>query len=104
MLVAQSNHQVVVNWTASSTTGVTYTVNKGTASGQESSYQSGLSAMSFTDTAVQAGTTYFYTITAVCGSGCPTGYAGSSKPSSEVSATVPTNAPAPPTGLTATAQ
>lgn len=91
--------QVTLNWTAS--TGATsYSVFRGTASGAEATtpIASGLTGTSFVDTGVVNGTTYFYFVEAV-------NSAGSSTPSSEVSAT-PAAAviiPSAPTNLIATA-
>jgi fibronectin type 3 domain-containing protein len=91
--------QVTLNWTASA--GATsYSVFRGTASGAEATtpIASGLTGTSFVDTGVANGTAYFYFVEAV-------NTAGSSTPSSEVSAT-PAAAvviPSAPTSLTATA-
>lgn len=93
-------HSAELQWGASSTAGITYTLNKGTASGQEAAFQSGLTTLSYTDTAVQPGATYYYTVVAVCGSSCPSGVSGTSAPTNEVKAVIPTNAPTPPGPLT----
>lgn len=95
-------HTVALSWTASPTAGVTYTVQRGTAAGQETSYQAGITGTTYTDTAPAAGVTYFYRIVAVCGAGCPTGVSGTSLPTNEVSATIPSNLPGGPTNLTVT--
>lgn len=101
--LAFAQHSVSLSWVASPTQGVTYTLNRGTATGQETAYQSGIATTSYVDTAVQAGATYFYTVDAVCpGVICGAGTSGTSKASNEVSATIPSNLPAPPTGLTVT--
>jgi fibronectin type 3 domain-containing protein len=89
--------QVSLSWNGS--TGATsYNVYRATTPGGEGStpFRTGLTATTFTDPGLSSGTTYYYQVTAVNG----TGESGSS---SEVSATpLPTStAPATPTGLTA---
>ena len=69
-----SGAQINLNWTASSTSGVTYTVYRATGSGGASALQSGVTATTYTDSAVTAGITYTYDIVAVVG--------GSSSPQS----------------------
>ena len=62
------NAQVFLTWTASA--GATsYTVYRGLASGQATSYQTGLTGTAWTDNAVTNGTTYFYQVTAVSAGG-----------------------------------
>lgn len=87
-------HNIALTWNADADA-VSYDVYRGTASGKESStpVATGITALTWTDTAVNAGQTYFYTITAVSGS-------NQSSPSNEASATVPFSAP---TGLVAVA-
>ena len=78
-----SASQVTLTWTASS--GATsYRVYRGLTSGAEGStpFQAGLTSPSFTDTAVNLNTTYYYQVTAV-------NAAGESGRSLEVSATTP---------------
>lgn len=62
----------VLNWTASSTGGVTYDVYRGTAPGVCSNgsgpYASGISAVTYTDTAAIPGVNYFYEVGALSGS------------------------------------
>ncbi|MGO8671501.1 MAG: fibronectin type III domain-containing protein [Capsulimonadaceae bacterium] len=90
------NASVSLNWNASS--GATsYNVYRATATGGEgtTAYATGLTATSYSDTAVTNGTTYFYTVAAV-------NAVGASSQSTEVSAT-PVAPPAAPTGLTPTA-
>ena len=90
------NAQVALQWTASS--GATsYNVKRSTTSGAEVTIVSGVTATSYTDTAVANGTTYFYVVSAV-------NAVGESLNSNEASATpaAPT-IPAPPTSLMATA-
>ncbi len=92
--------QINLNWTASSTAGITYNVYRGTTSGFTPSSSNlianGLYSTFYTDTAVSASTTYYYVVVASTA-------AGSSPASSEASATTITlAAPAAPTGLTAT--
>jgi hypothetical protein len=58
-----SMHSVTLTWDASSTPSVTYTVLRSTASG--SGYLSqvdGLTGLTWTDTAVQSGVTYYYVV------------------------------------------
>ena len=56
--------QNVLTWTPSDTANVTYSVYRGYQSGQETLYKSGLTGTSFTDSAVSAGTYYFYKMSA----------------------------------------
>ena len=75
--------QVTLSWNASS--GATsYNLYRGTTSGGETLWQSGITGTSFTDTGLTNGTTYYYEVTAVNSS--------ESSKSSEVSAT-PANQP-----------
>ena len=69
----------VSTWTTSA--GATsYTIYRGSASGSETSYQTGVTATFYIDTSVTNGTTYYYTVAAVNSS-------GTSSQSNEVSAT-----------------
>jgi fibronectin type 3 domain-containing protein len=87
--------KVTLGWTASS--GATsYNVYRGTSAGGESSYATGITTTSYTDTSVTAGTAYYYKVAAV-------NSAGTSAESSEVSATPTSGVPPTPTGVTATA-
>ncbi len=65
--------QVALSWTAATSSAgpiTGYEVYRGTATGAEQPYQSlGASATSFTDTAVTSGTTYYYTVSGVNGTG-----------------------------------
>lgn len=73
------NAQIALTWTGS--TGATsYNLYRGTSTGTEALYKSGLSAVSFTDTGLTNGTTYFYQVAAV-------NSVGASAKSGEVSAT-----------------
>jgi fibronectin type 3 domain-containing protein len=85
--------QVTLAWTASSGA-ASYTVYRSSLSGGEQApaLASGVATTAFTDAAVLAGTTYYYTVTAV-------GSSGTSAMSNEANATLP---PSAPTGLTAT--
>ncbi len=67
-------------WTVSTGDEITYTIWRGTNSGDEIPYVSGLTQTSYTDTNVTSGTTYFYKVQAV-------NTLGSSNPSAEVSVT-----------------
>jgi outer membrane protein assembly factor BamB len=72
---ALSSSQINLSWTASTTTGVTYTVMRnGTVD------SSGIAGTTFSDTGLQASTTYSYTVEAVDS-------AGTSSPSNQASAT-----------------
>ena len=78
-------HSVVLTWSASPTGGVTYNVFRGTSAGGEGTTPintSPITLLTFTDTNVTPGTTYYYTIEAVDS-------AGSSAPSNEATAAIP---------------
>jgi hypothetical protein len=83
-LTATGQHSVVLSWGASSTQGVTYNVFRGTTPGGEGTtpITTGVSALTYTDTNVTAGASYYYTVEAV-------NSAGSSAPSNEASAAIP---------------
>lgn len=88
------NNQVAISWTAS--TGATsYNVLRSTTSGSGYTQVQNVSTTTATDTSVTNGTTYYYVVQAV------NSY-GTSGNSSQASAT-PGSAPAPPSGLLATA-
>jgi len=79
-------HNVALMWGASSTSGVTYNVFRGTSPGGESTTalnSSPISSLTYTDANVTSGQTYYYVVEAV-------NSAGSSAPSNEASAGVPT--------------
>jgi hypothetical protein len=82
-------HDVVLTWTASTSSAVTgYNVYRGTVTGGEGTTPinaSPVAGTGFTDSAVAAGTEYFYTVTAVASSG-----SAQSASSSEAAAQVPT--------------
>ena len=61
---AAGNAQIALTWTAS-TGATTYTLYRSNSSGTETSYRTGLTATSFTDTALTNGTAYYYKVTAV---------------------------------------
>jgi len=85
-LSGTGSHSAVLGWGASQTGGVQYNVYRGTASGAEGTTPinpSPVSALTYTDTNVTAGTEYYYTVEAV-DSG------GNSTASNEASATIPT--------------
>jgi hypothetical protein len=70
-------HSVSLSWTASTSSGVTgYNVFRGTTSGGPYTQLNGspVGTTSYTDSAVQAGQTYYYVTTAVNGSGTQSGY------------------------------
>ncbi|HXX18174.1 MAG TPA: choice-of-anchor D domain-containing protein [Candidatus Acidoferrum sp.] len=84
-LSGTGTHSVLLQWQASSTSGVQYNVFRGTSSGGEGTSpinSTPVSTTSFTDTKVTSGQTYFYTVEAV-NSG------GSSTPSNEVQISLP---------------
>ena len=91
------NQYVSLTWTASSGSGVTYSVFRGTAASAESTtaVASGLASPSYIDNSLTNGTTYYYTVKAV-------NTAGSSSASVEAFAKPQPVAPLAPTGLTAT--
>jgi len=85
-LSGTGTHSVLLQWTASTTAGVTYNVFRGTTMGGEGTNPINLSPVSttsYTDTNVTSGLSYFYTVKAV-DSG------GSSAPSNEAQANIPT--------------
>ena len=86
-LSGTGTHDVILTWTASSTSGVVgYNVYRGTTSGGEGSIplnSTPINGESYVDTSVTAGATYYYYITAVGSDGVQ------SAPSGEVEATVP---------------
>lgn len=91
-------HQIVLNWAvpASGDAPTAYNVHKATAAAGPFAVIGSATLLTFTDTAVVAGTQYWYEVTSV-------NSAGESGPSNEVNATVPLTAPNPPSGLVASA-
>jgi len=84
-LSGTGTHTVLLQWSPSPTSGVTYNVFRGTSKGGEGTTPinpSAISGTSYTDTNVSSGTNYFYTVEAV-NSG------GSSAASNEAEASVP---------------
>lgn len=66
-----TGHSVVLTWTASTSPGVTYNLYRGTATGGESTLPlnaTPISALTYTDSTVQLGQSYYYAVKAV-GSG-----------------------------------
>ena len=95
LTAAAGNASATLQWTAAA--GATsYNVYRGTASGQETLLQSGVTATSFVDTGLTNGTTYYYEVTSV-------NIDGESARTAEVSVSPHALPPLPPTGLTATA-
>lgn len=98
-----TSHSATLSWTAATVpsgappvTG--YNVYRGVTSGGETILSSAGLGVTYTDSTVVAGTTYFYQVTAV-------NSAGESTKSNEISVLVPNPAPPnAPTGLTGTAQ
>ena len=85
-LTGTGAHSVVLTWNASPTGGVTYNVFRGTTTGAEGTTPintSSIASLNYTDANVTPGTTYYYTVEAV-------NSAGSSAPSNEAPAAVPT--------------
>jgi fibronectin type 3 domain-containing protein len=89
-LSGTGTHDVVLSWSASTTSGVTgYYVYRGTTSGAESSTPlnaSLVTSTSYIDATVQAGQTYYYVVSAVAADGTTT-----SVWSNEATATVPSS-------------
>jgi hypothetical protein len=83
--VAPVAHSATLNWNASSSTIVGYNVYRSTTSGSYGAPLNGslVSALTYTDSTVVSGTTYFYVTTAVDGSG------NESVVSNEVQAVIP---------------
>jgi hypothetical protein len=66
-------HSVTLSWAASSTPGVTYSVLRSTTNGSGYVSQiSGLSALTWTDTSVKSGSTYYYVVDDSLGSSTST--------------------------------
>ena len=64
--VTGSGHSVDLNWTASTTAGVSYNIYRGTISGGPYTFLSSAgTTTSFTDSNVQSGITYYYVVTAL---------------------------------------
>ncbi|HLG74018.1 MAG TPA: hypothetical protein VK009_26665, partial [Chloroflexota bacterium] len=61
--------KVVLNWTGSSTPGVTYRIYRGSSSGSETAFRSGVTGTSFTDTTAPRLTPTWYKVTAVSSAG-----------------------------------
>jgi len=64
-----SNSAVNLSWTASTSTGVTYSVYRGTSAIAPAAIKAGLTATTYIDGSAVSGTTYNYYVTAVNGSG-----------------------------------
>lgn len=94
-----SNHGVTLTWAESGCPTCTFNVYRGTAPGAENysaPIASGVSTAAYLDQSGTAGTTYYYTVTAVLNK-------IESTPSNEVSVPFPTVPPSP-SSLTATPQ
>ena len=59
----------MLNWTGSSTPGVTYRIYRGSSSGSETAFRSGVTGTSFTDTTAPRLTPTWYKVTAVSSAG-----------------------------------
>jgi fibronectin type 3 domain-containing protein len=79
-------HSVSLSWTASTSSVIGYNVYRSTISGGPYTLITGSpnGGITYTDTAVQAGVTYFYVVTAVDANGNESAF------SNEASATIPT--------------
>jgi hypothetical protein len=81
-----AQHSVALNWNASTSQVVGYRVYRGeTAGGSYTALTSSLSALTYTDSTVSAGTTYYYVVTAVDSSGVESSY------SNQVTAVIPSS-------------
>ncbi len=60
-----STGQIALSWSASTTSGVTYSVYRGTSGAAATAIKTGLTTTSYTDTTVVAGITYTYYVVAV---------------------------------------
>lgn len=99
MAWAQGSHSVVLTWGASPTSGVTYNMYRKTSAGScvpANKIVSGLTALTYTDTTVLNGATYFYAVSAQSSG-------GESTCSAEVQIAIPTP-PQPPSNLSAIVQ
>ena len=93
---SNTNPFVQLTWTASSTSGVTYTVYRSTGSGAAVAIQSGVTATTYADQTTAGSTTYSYYVVAA-------NNAGNSAPSNTVTLTTGAAVVGAPTNLTATA-
>lgn len=93
---AQTAHSTALIWNASTTPNVTYNVYRSTTSGSGYSQinVSPVTGLTFTDSQVSNGTTYFYVVRSFDGT-------SESVNSNQVTAVIP-QAPQPPTSLTVT--
>ena len=84
-LVLQVNHTVILQWSASASSGVTgYNLYRGTVSGGPyTKIMNDANALDYNDTSVQPSTSYFYVVTALNSSGLESTY------SNEASAAIP---------------
>lgn len=102
MLLANTpgQHTVKLTWTASTTSGVTYNVYRGSAAGvctgNPTPYATGITGTTYTDTNTPAGT-YFYNVSAVSSG-------GESPCDGEISVVVPNVSTGPASGLSGSVQ
>jgi hypothetical protein len=101
-IFGQTQHNVTLTWTASTTTGVNYNIYRSlTAGGPYTKINATpITGLQYVDTTGVGGTKYFYVETAVCTAACPAGISGESAFSGEASATF-LGSPAPGAGLQA---
>ena len=97
---AATSHSVVLTWLASPTSGVTYNVYRSSTAGscKTTTVATGLTTLTFTDSTVINGSTYFYSVDAQNSGG------KSACTSPDVQVQIPVDPPAPPSGLNATVQ
>ena len=92
-------HTITLTWTASTTSGVTYNLYRGLAtgvcSGIQTPYVTGITTTSYLDTNVTNGTTYYYNVSAV-------GNGGESTCDGEVQIAVPNITTTPASNLSGT--
>jgi fibronectin type 3 domain-containing protein len=100
---SQTQHNITLTWTASTTAGVNYNIYRGTASGGPYTKlnTTSISGLTYVDTTGIPGTKYYYVETAVCVS-CASGISGESAYSNEASGLF-LGSPAPGAGLGAVA-
>jgi fibronectin type 3 domain-containing protein len=94
--ISSSSGQAIIGWSASAGAS-TYSILRSTSPGAESLIVSGVTELSYIDTGLTNGATYYYKVVAI-------NNVGQSAPSAEASTTPLPSIPPAPTGLSATAQ